>query len=97
MTTNICGSDLHIYRGRFAAPEGMVLGHENTGEVVEVGRDVEFIKKGDLVSVPFNVACGAAATARSGTPTSASTSTPRSRAGPTASISAAGRAGRPST
>ena len=58
VTTNICGSDLHIYRGRFVAPEGMVLGHENTGEVVETGRDVEFIKTGDLVSVPFNVACG---------------------------------------
>jgi glutathione-independent formaldehyde dehydrogenase len=58
VTTNICGSDQHIYRGRFPAPEGMVLGHENTGEVIEVGRDVVFIKKGDLVSVPFNVACG---------------------------------------
>ncbi len=34
------------------------MGHENTGEVVEVGRDVEFIKKGDIVSVPFNVSCG---------------------------------------
>jgi glutathione-independent formaldehyde dehydrogenase len=58
VTTNICGSDLHIYHGRFVAPEGMVLGHENTGEVVETGRDVEFIEVGDLVSVPFNVACG---------------------------------------
>ncbi|GAA3316844.1 hypothetical protein GCM10020331_014060 [Ectobacillus funiculus] len=34
------------------------MGHEITGEVIEVGRDVEFIKKGDLVSVPFNIACG---------------------------------------
>lgn len=58
VVTNICGSDQHIYRGRFPAPSGMILGHENTGEVVEVGRDVEFIKKGDLVSVPFNVSCG---------------------------------------
>ena len=47
LVTNICGSDQHIYRGRFPAPSGMILGHENTGEVVEVGRDVEFIKKGD--------------------------------------------------
>jgi glutathione-independent formaldehyde dehydrogenase len=58
VTTNICGSDEHIYRGRFVAPPGMVMGHENTGEVVETGHDVVFIKKGDLVSVPFNVACG---------------------------------------
>jgi len=58
VTTNICGSDLHIYNGRFAAPSGMQLGHENTGEVVEVGSHVERIKVGDLCSVPFNVACG---------------------------------------
>lgn len=58
MTTNICGSDQHMVRGRTTAPEGLVLGHEITGEVIEVGRDVEFIKKGDLVSVPFNIACG---------------------------------------
>ncbi len=58
VATNICGSDQHMVRGRTTAPEGLVLGHEITGEVVEVGRDVEFIKEGDLVSVPFNIACG---------------------------------------
>lgn len=58
VTTNICGSDQHMVRGRTTAPAGLVLGHEITGEVIEVGRDVEFIKKGDLVSVPFNIACG---------------------------------------
>jgi glutathione-independent formaldehyde dehydrogenase len=58
VTTNICGSDLHIYDGRFAAPTGMQMGHENTGEVVEVGSHVEHIKVGDVCSVPFNVACG---------------------------------------
>ncbi|ABV63021.1 MULTISPECIES: formaldehyde dehydrogenase, glutathione-independent [Bacillus] len=58
VTTNICGSDQHMVRGRTTAPAGLVLGHEITGEVVEVGRDVEFIQKGDLVSVPFNIACG---------------------------------------
>ncbi|WP_099159786.1 formaldehyde dehydrogenase, glutathione-independent [Virgibacillus ndiopensis] len=58
VTTNICGSDQHMVRGRTTAPSGLVLGHEITGEVVEVGSDVEFIKKGDLVSVPFNIACG---------------------------------------
>lgn len=58
VSTNICGSDQHMVRGRTTAPEGLVLGHEITGEVVEVGSDVEFIKVGDLVSVPFNIACG---------------------------------------
>ncbi|MGW4590333.1 formaldehyde dehydrogenase, glutathione-independent [Amycolatopsis thermoflava] len=58
VATNICGSDQHMVRGRTTAPEGLVLGHEITGEVVETGRDVEFIKEGDLVSVPFNIACG---------------------------------------
>lgn len=58
VATNICGSDQHMVRGRTTAPNGLVLGHEITGEVIEVGRDVEFIKAGDLVSVPFNIACG---------------------------------------
>src|SRR4030088_589765 len=58
VSTNICGSDQHMVRGRTTAPEGLVLGHEITGEVIEVGRDVEYIKKGDLCSVPFNIACG---------------------------------------
>ncbi|MEV5411261.1 formaldehyde dehydrogenase, glutathione-independent [Thermopolyspora sp. NPDC052614] len=58
IATNICGSDQHMVRGRTTAPAGLILGHEITGEVVETGRDVEFIKVGDLVSVPFNIACG---------------------------------------
>src|SRR6058998_3632696 len=58
VSTNICGSDQHMVRGRTTAPSGLVLGHEITGEVIEAGRDVEFIKKGDIVSVPFNIACG---------------------------------------
>ncbi|WP_432845132.1 formaldehyde dehydrogenase, glutathione-independent [Amycolatopsis sp. CA-161197] len=58
VATNICGSDQHMVRGRTTAPQGLVLGHEITGEVIETGRDVEFIKVGDLVSVPFNIACG---------------------------------------
>src|SRR5687767_4833463 len=58
VSTNICGSDQHMVRGRTTAPVGQTLGHEITGEVIEVGRDVEFIKKGDLCSVPFNIACG---------------------------------------
>jgi glutathione-independent formaldehyde dehydrogenase len=58
VTTNICGSDQHMVRGRTTAPEGLILGHEITGEVVETGPGVEFIKKGDIVSVPFNISCG---------------------------------------
>lgn len=58
VSTNICGSDQHMVRGRTTAPAGLVLGHEITGIVLEAGRDVEFIKVGDLVSVPFNIACG---------------------------------------
>jgi glutathione-independent formaldehyde dehydrogenase len=57
-TTNICGSDLHMYEGRTAVEEGKVLGHENMGIVEEVGAGVERVKVGDRVSVPFNVACG---------------------------------------
>jgi glutathione-independent formaldehyde dehydrogenase len=58
VTTNICGSDQHMVRGRTTAPHNLVLGHEILGEVVEAGSDVEFIKEGDLCSVPFNIACG---------------------------------------
>ncbi|MFI7611564.1 formaldehyde dehydrogenase, glutathione-independent [Nonomuraea terrae] len=58
VATNICGSDQHMVRGRTTAPHGLVLGHEITGEVIETGPDVEYIKTGDLVSVPFNISCG---------------------------------------
>lgn len=58
ITTNICGSDQHMVRGRTTAPEGLVLGHEITGVILEKGRDVEFLNVGDIVSVPFNIACG---------------------------------------
>jgi len=47
-----------MVRGRTTAPAGLVLGHEITGEIVEKGRDVEFLNVGDIVSVPFNIACG---------------------------------------
>ena len=58
VATNICGSDQHMVRGRTTAPKDLVLGHEITGEVVEKGPDVEFVQVGDIVSVPFNIACG---------------------------------------
>jgi glutathione-independent formaldehyde dehydrogenase len=66
VSTNICGSDQHMVRGRTTAPPGLVLGHEITGEVIEAGRDVQFIGVGDLVSVPFNVACGRCRTCKDG-------------------------------
>jgi glutathione-independent formaldehyde dehydrogenase len=64
VATNICGSDQHMVRGRTTAEAGLVLGHEITGEIIEIGRDVEMVAKGDLVSVPFNVACGRCRTCR---------------------------------
>jgi glutathione-independent formaldehyde dehydrogenase len=57
-TTNICGSDLHMYEGRTDVEKGKVLGHENLGEVVEVGKAVDTVKKGDKVVLPFNIGCG---------------------------------------
>src|SRR5712675_1701054 len=42
----------------------VVLGHEITGEIIEAGSDVEYLKVGDLVTVPFNVACGRCRTCR---------------------------------
>jgi glutathione-independent formaldehyde dehydrogenase len=57
-TTNICGSDLHMYEGRTSVAEGKILGHENMGIVAETGPAVTRISPGDRVSVPFNIACG---------------------------------------
>jgi len=58
VATNICGSDLHMYRGRTDIEPGRAFGHEPTGQVVEIGPAVNRVKVGDLVSLPFNVACG---------------------------------------
>ena len=57
-TTNICGSDLHMYEGRTDFESGRVFGHENLGQVVETGDAVQRLKVGDWVCLPFNVACG---------------------------------------
>jgi glutathione-independent formaldehyde dehydrogenase len=57
-TTNICGSDLHMYEGRTSVESGKVLGHENLGEVVAVGKGVDRVKAGDMVCLPFNIGCG---------------------------------------
>lgn len=66
ISTNICGSDQHMVRGRTTAQAGLVLGHEITGEVIEKGSDVEMLEIGDVVSVPFNVACGRCRCCREG-------------------------------
>src|SRR5213593_2602797 len=66
VTTNICGSDQHMVRGRTTAPLGLILGHEITGEIIEKGSDVEFLDVGDLVTVPFNIACGRCRNCREG-------------------------------
>lgn len=57
-TTNICGSDLHMYEGRTSMEKGRILGHENMGEVIEVGAAVHRVKVGDVVCLPFNIGCG---------------------------------------
>lgn len=57
-TTNICGSDLHMYEGRTDMETGRILGHENLGVVIEVGNAVDRIKVGDRVCLPFNIGCG---------------------------------------
>ncbi len=57
-TTNICGSDLHMYEGRTPAESGFIFGHENMGIVEEVGSGVSKVQVGDRVSLPFNIGCG---------------------------------------
>lgn len=57
-STNICGSDIHMYEGRTDFETGRVIGHENLGEVIEVGNAVDHVKVGDMVCLPFNIACG---------------------------------------
>src|SRR5919107_1068032 len=66
VSTNICGSDQHMVRGRTTAPPGQTLGHEITGEVIEKGSDVQFVDIGDICSVPFNIACGRCRNCREG-------------------------------
>ncbi|MET1051029.1 MAG: glutathione-independent formaldehyde dehydrogenase [Mycetocola sp.] len=57
-TTNICGSDLHMYEGRTDFETGRWFGHENLGQVIEIGDAVDKVRVGDYVVIPFNVACG---------------------------------------
>ena len=57
-TTNICGSDLHMYEGRTSVEKGKILGHENLGQVIAIGKAVDRVKVGDWVCLPFNIGCG---------------------------------------
>jgi len=54
-STNICGSDLHMYEGRTSMLPGRIFGHENLGVVIEVGPAVDRVKVGDRVCLPFNI------------------------------------------
>jgi len=57
--TAICGSDLHLYRGKIpGTEEGDIFGHEFMGIVEETGTDVTAVSKGDRVVIPFVIACG---------------------------------------
>ena len=57
--TAICGSDLHIYRGKIPmVDDGDILGHEFMGVVEDVGAGVTDIRKGDRVVIPFTISCG---------------------------------------
>ena len=57
--SGICGSDLHLYhQGDLFMDPGFVIGHEPMGIVEEVGKDVNTLKKGDRVVIPFNIGCG---------------------------------------
>lgn len=76
-STAICGSDLHLYDGMMPTMEsGDILGHESMGEVVEVGMEVNHLKKGDRVVVPFTIACGACRFCRMGLTSLCDTSNP---------------------
>jgi len=57
--TAICGSDLHLYRGKVPGmKDGDILGHEFMGVVEEAGPEVHKVKRGDRVVIPFVIACG---------------------------------------
>jgi len=66
-STAICGSDIHLFHGLVQPMEkGDILGHEFMGHVVEVGKAVNNLKKGDRVLVPFTISCGRCLNCESG-------------------------------
>ncbi len=98
VTTNICGSDQHMVRGRTTAPVGQTLGHEITGEVVEAARMSSSSKRAISAPCPSTSPAAAAACATEERPASASTSIPPAPEPPTATWTWAGEsAARPST
>jgi len=54
----LCGSELHVYRGHQPSKTGFIMGHETTGEVVELGSEIKNHKKGDVIVMPFTLSCG---------------------------------------
>jgi len=79
-TSAVCGSDLHPYHGRGAAPggpplveSGSVMGHEFMGVVEEVGAGVTRVKKGDRIIAPFSISCGSCDWCRMRLPTQCTT------------------------
>ncbi len=56
--TGICGSDLHLYKNGIPAAPDYIIGHEPMGIVEETGSEVQSLKKGDRVVIPFNIGCG---------------------------------------
>jgi alcohol dehydrogenase len=58
LVAGICGSDLHPFHGREPCALGTAFGHECVGEILSLGSDVTNLVVGDLVSVPFSIACG---------------------------------------
>ncbi|WP_434425389.1 zinc-dependent alcohol dehydrogenase [Nannocystis pusilla] len=78
--TAICGSDLHVFDGFMPTMKtGDVLGHEAMGEVVEVGKAVTRLKKGDRVVVPFVIACGSCFFCKRGEHSGCNVSNPNAR------------------
>ncbi|HEX4505755.1 MAG TPA: glutathione-independent formaldehyde dehydrogenase [Alphaproteobacteria bacterium] len=77
-STNICGSDLHMYEGRTSVEKGKVLGHENLGQVIAVGKAVDRVKVGDWVCLPFNIGCGFCENCEAGLPSACLTTNPGS-------------------
>src|SRR5260370_24537506 len=57
VTTNICGSDQHMVRGRTTAPHGLILGHEITGEVIGAGRGGGVVQIAEPLPVPLYLSC----------------------------------------